>query len=58
MVGLATKPLDSTMNSFLIYLMRLQDEVGLVDAELTMAQMADLKVSTRETLTRSSASVP
>lgn len=48
MVGLATKPLDSTMNSFLIYLMRLQDEVGLVDAELTMAQIADLKVSTRK----------
>lgn len=46
MVGPATKPLGSTMDSLLVHFVHLQDEVSGVDAMLLMAPMADLKVST------------
>jgi len=46
MVGPATEPLCFAVVSLLVHFMRLQDEVGGVDAKLLMAQMADLQVST------------
>lgn len=51
-----SKPLGFTLNPLLVDLMFLQDEVGWVDAEPLIAQMADLQV--QPSVTGSSALVP
>lgn len=56
MVRPTTKPMDFTLNPLLVDLMLLQDEVGWVDAEPLIAQMADLQV--KPSMSESSALVP
>lgn len=56
MVGPTTNPLGFTVDPLWVNLMPLQDEEGWVDAELSMAQVADLQVNS-ETVTGSSAFV-
>lgn len=56
MVRPTTKPMDFTLNPLLVDLMLLQDEVGWVDAQPLIAQMADLQV--QPSMSESSALVP